>query len=138
MRFPRPWIHFLLVRDEGSAMVEFAIAATVFISLLLGILGFGYAAWTRNSIASGAREGARFAIVRGRDSGRVTDSAGVANYVKSKTPLDANLVVRTTWVPNTKEAGSLVTVIVTHPRPAFGPFLSARTDSARSTMIVIY
>jgi Flp pilus assembly protein TadG len=137
MKVPSVWLEGVFVREEGNAMVEFAIAATVFISLLLGIIGLGYAAWTRNSVASGAREGARFAIVRGTSSGRVTDSAGVADYVKSKTPLDANLVVITRWSPN-KEPGSLVTVTVKHPAPAFGPFLGARTDSASSTMVVVY
>ena len=118
-------------------MVEFAIAAAVFISMLLGIIEFGYAQWARNSISSGAREGARFAIVRGSASGRVTDSAGVANYVKSKTVLDASIVVITTWSPD-KSPGSLVTVRVKHASPRIGPFLQARTDSASSTMIVVY
>jgi Flp pilus assembly protein TadG len=137
MKINKPCIERLLVGEEGNAMVEFAIAATVFLSLLIGIIGLGYAAWTRNSVASGAREGARFAMVRGTSSGRVTDSAGVANYVKSKTPLDANLVVITRWSPN-KEPGSLVTVTVKHPAPAFGQFFVARTDSASSTMDVVY
>jgi Flp pilus assembly protein TadG len=118
-------------------MVEFAIAATVFAVMLLSILEFGYAAWVRSSLASGAKEGARFAIVRGTQSGRVTDSAGVANYVKSKTVLDANVVVITTWSPD-KQPGSLVTVRVKHSTPRLGPFLQSRTDSASSTMIVVY
>ena len=123
--------------SHGGAMVEFALAAAVFTSMLLGIIEFGYAAWVRNSIASGAKEGARFAIVRGTQSGRVTDSAGVANYVKSKTVLDASIVVLTTWSPD-KQPGSLVTVRVKHSTARLGPFLSARTDSASSTMIVVY
>jgi Flp pilus assembly protein TadG len=127
----------LLGAEDGAAMVEFALAAAVFMTILIGILEFGFAAWAKNSVAADAREGARFAMVRGIESLRVTDSAGVATYVKSKTSLDNSIQVVTTWTPD-KHAGSVVAVKVRHAVARRGPFLPAHTDSATSTMIVIF
>jgi Flp pilus assembly protein TadG len=125
--------------ESGGAMVEFAIAATIFISMLLGIIEFGLASWQKNSVAADAREGARYAIVHGGQSGSIADSAAIANYVKSKTSLDNTIVVKTTWTdPSNKLAGSRVTVKVLHPVPRRGPFLAAHTDSASSTMVILY
>jgi Flp pilus assembly protein TadG len=119
-------------------MVEFAVTATVFTMILLGILEFGFAAWSKNSLAADAREGARFAMVHGTQSGRTTDSAGVANYVKSKTALGSSIVVVTTWQDGSKEPGKTVTVKVKKSQPRRGPFLPARVDSSMSKMVIIF
>ena len=120
-------------------MVEFAIAATVFTSILLGILEFGFASWAKNSVTSDAREGARYAIVHGGQSGRVADSTMIANYVKSRTSLDNSIVVVPTWAdPTNKTAGTTVAVKVKHAVPRYGPFLAAHTDSSTSTMVIVY
>jgi Flp pilus assembly protein TadG len=125
--------------ETGAAMVEFAIASTVFVTILLGILEFGYAAWAKNSVGAAAREGARYAIVHGGQSGRIADSAMVANYVKSKTALDNTIVVVTTWANvTTKDPGTTVSVKVRHAVPRRGPFLPTRTDSSTSTMVILY
>jgi Flp pilus assembly protein TadG len=123
--------------SSGNTMVEFAIAASIFATFVLGIMEFGFAALGRNAVAADAREGARFAIVRGSQSGRATDSAGVANYVKSKTSLDQTIQVSTSWSPN-KDPGSIVTVKVKHAVPRRGPFIGAHTDSSISKMVVIF
>jgi Flp pilus assembly protein TadG len=119
-------------------MVEFAIATTVFSMFLLGILEFGYAAWARNSVAADAREGARYAMVRSSSaSGHVATIDSVSNYVKSKTNLDASIVVSTTWVPNNNR-GSEVQVKVKHVVARRGPFIPAHTDSSTSKMVIMY
>jgi Flp pilus assembly protein TadG len=123
--------------DKGAAMVEFAIASTVFVVILLGILEFGFAAWAKNSVAADAREGARYAMVRGTTSGRIATTDSVSNYVKSKTNLGNSIVVVTTWNPD-NTPGSTVTVKVRYAVPRRGPFLPARTDSSTSTQVVIY
>ena len=129
-----------ILRDEaGGAMVEFAIAATVFITMLLGILEFGFAAWGRNSVTADAREGARYAIVHGGQSGRIADSTMIADYVKSKTSLDNSIVIVPTWSdPTNKAPGSTIAVKVKHAVPRRGPFIAAHTDSSTSTMIIVY
>lgn len=133
------FIKSILGGEEGGAMVEFAIASTVFVSILLGILEFGFAAWAKNSVTSDAREGARYAIVRGGQSGRVADSTMIANYVKSQTSLDNSIVVVSTWAdPTNKTPGTTVAVKVKHAVPRRGPFIRAHTDSSTSTMIIVY
>ncbi len=52
-------------RGRGQAMVEFALIAPIFLSLLMGIADLGRVVWAYNSLSSAAREGARFAIVHG-------------------------------------------------------------------------
>ncbi len=52
-------------RSTGQALVEFTLIIPIFLSLLMGIFDFGRVVWASNSLASAAREGARFAIVHG-------------------------------------------------------------------------
>jgi hypothetical protein len=49
--------------DAGAAAVEFALVATLFVTLLLGIIAFGFALFRMQSAQHGAREGARLAAV---------------------------------------------------------------------------
>jgi Flp pilus assembly protein TadG len=130
--------HSLVRNEEGGAMVEFAIAGSVFIAMLLGILEFGFAAWEKNGVAADAREGARYAMVHGSQSGQIADTTMVSDYVKARTKLDNSIVVTTTWVDATKQPGTLVSVRVTHAVPRRGPFLRAHTDSSTSTMLIVF
>jgi Flp pilus assembly protein TadG len=50
---------------RGTAMVEFALVFPVFILLLIGIFDFGRVIWVNDTLATAAREAARFAIVHG-------------------------------------------------------------------------
>lgn len=50
-------------RDEGQAVVEFALVAPVLILLLVGIFEFGRAWSAHQSVTDAAREGARAAVV---------------------------------------------------------------------------
>jgi len=124
--------------QSGAAMAEFALAASVFITMLLGILEFGLATWQRNSVVSDAREGARYAIVHGSESGRLATTDSVANYVKSKTSLDNSIQVVTTWDDAGEVPGTRVSVKVKHAVPRRGPFIPAHTDSSTSTMIILF
>lgn len=50
-------------RDSGAAAVEFALVSTLLVSLLLGIIAFGFALYKQQSALHAAREGARLAAV---------------------------------------------------------------------------
>jgi Flp pilus assembly protein TadG len=52
-------------KTRGQAMVEFAIVFPIFILLLVGMFDFGRVVWVNNTLATAAREAARFAIVHG-------------------------------------------------------------------------
>ncbi|HKP46912.1 MAG TPA: TadE family protein [Pyrinomonadaceae bacterium] len=49
-------------KERGSTLVEFAIAATVFLTILFAVLEFGRALWTHNALADAARRAARYAV----------------------------------------------------------------------------
>ena len=49
--------------ERGGTLVEFAIAATVFLTTVFGIIEFGRAMWTHNALTDAARRGARYAAL---------------------------------------------------------------------------
>ncbi len=48
--------------ESGSTLVEFAIGATVFLTVMFGVIEFGRALWTHNALADAARRAARYAV----------------------------------------------------------------------------
>lgn len=53
--------------ERGSTLVEFSIAATVFLMAMFAVLEFGRALWTHNALTDAARRGARYATLQGQD-----------------------------------------------------------------------
>jgi len=49
--------------ERGASLVEFAIAATVFLTVTFAVLEFGRALWVYNALADAARKGARYAVL---------------------------------------------------------------------------
>ena len=49
--------------QRGASLVEFAIAATVFLTVTFAVLEFGRALWVYNALADAARKGARYAVL---------------------------------------------------------------------------
>ena len=52
-------------KPRGQAMVEFALVIPVFILLLVGMFDLGRVVWVNDTLATAAREAARYAIVHG-------------------------------------------------------------------------
>jgi Flp pilus assembly protein TadG len=48
--------------ERGSTLLEFAIGATVFFTVMFGVIEFGRALWTHNALADAARRAARYAV----------------------------------------------------------------------------
>jgi hypothetical protein len=59
----RLYSHAAPAPQSGATMVEFAIVAVLFFSLLLGIMDFGRLLFTWNAAAEATRWGARIAVV---------------------------------------------------------------------------
>lgn len=49
--------------ERGASMVEFAIALTVFLTSMFGVMEFGRALWAHNALTDAARRGARYATL---------------------------------------------------------------------------
>ena len=50
-------------RERGASLLEFAIAATVFLTVLFAVVEFGRALWVHNALSDAARRGARYAVL---------------------------------------------------------------------------
>ena len=102
--------------QRGGAMVELALCLVPFIMFLWATLSFGHAVFAYNNVAFLAREGSRWAAVRGANSGRVADQTGVSTFTKTKSAgLDkTKLTVTASWSHPSKTPGSLVTVNVSY------------------------
>ncbi|MDP8905448.1 MAG: pilus assembly protein [Chloroflexota bacterium] len=52
-------------RDAGQALAEFALVVPIFLAMLFGVIDLGRVIWANDVLANAAREGARWASVRG-------------------------------------------------------------------------
>ncbi len=63
-------------KQRGATLVEFSIAATVFLTVIFAVLEFGRVLWTHNALTDAARQGARYAVMH-----KASDVASVKNVV---------------------------------------------------------
>ena len=99
----------------GSPAVGFAIVMPILVALCFGAIDGGRAMLTFNSVERLARDGARYASVRGSESPSPTTEDNVTDYLKGRaTGLDnAKLGVNITWTPD-NDPGGVVAVQVTY------------------------
>ncbi len=86
--------------QRGATLVEFAIGATVFLTVMFAVLEFGRALWVHNALSDAARRGARYAVVH-----TAADSAAVKNVVVYGDPAGGTTPV----VSNLTDANVIVT-----------------------------
>jgi Flp pilus assembly protein TadG len=113
------FIHTVLSDESGSNLVEFAVATTVLLMLIFGIMDCSRLLYSFHYVSSSARDATRYAMVRGSSWNNASCSnvyatnctAGtndVSNYVWALTPFGFSadrLSVNTTW-PGTTANGS--------------------------------
>lgn len=101
--------------QAGAALVEYAFIAMIFLTLIFGISGFGHALFAYHFVNEVAKEGARYAAVRGSTcasdssctaANSATGTAGpttqadITAYVRSLAPQSINtaqLTATATW-----------------------------------------
>jgi Flp pilus assembly protein TadG len=136
--------------EEGSSLVEFALSAAVFFMMLIGIMELSVLLFTFHFVSEAAREGSRYAMVRGNSSFTncpaastpcPTSQTAIQTYVRGLALVGlnpANMTVTATYsafpsggtcTPNTncENAGNLVTVKVIYAYPLNLPFVRAGT-----------
>ncbi len=108
-------------RRRGSVIVEFSLAFTAFIMLLMGMMEFGRAVWTFSTLSHAVSQGARYAAVHGSGNpvvvnGSVDTAAAIANLVRANSiGLDPSQVtVNTVWSPDDAR-GSEFTITASYP-----------------------
>ena len=79
-------------RQRGASLVEFSIAATVFLTMLFAVLEFGRALWVHNALTDAARRGARYAVLHPQSgSDEVKNVVVFGDPAGGSTPLVPNL-----------------------------------------------
>jgi Flp pilus assembly protein TadG len=99
-------------RDQrGETLIEFALAATLLLSLIFGIISLGIAAWRYNMVSDLAQEGARWASVRGKSSAALSHAtqSDVQTYVNSRAA-GLTITVNTYAVDTTTKSCTTTTV----------------------------
>jgi Flp pilus assembly protein TadG len=74
-------MHFKTNKNErGAALMEFAIVASVFLTVLFGVLEFGRLFWTHNALRDAARRGVRYATIRKNDTAGINAVKNMVVY----------------------------------------------------------
>lgn len=144
--------------EDGGTLLETALSTSLLLIFLCGIIQISLALYSYHFISDAAREGTRYAIVRGSTWTTACDSMtnGYASAGCTATPADiqsyvqsiqfpgifsSNLTVTPTWANSfgatscatCNAAGDLVTVEVDYGFPFSVPFLPKRTFTMSST-----
>ena len=127
--------------QKGSILVESAVSMLAFLLLLIGIIEGGRMVWTYNTLAFVAREGTRYAIVRGGNNPVPATTTTISAYVKGRAiGLDpTKMTVLTTWAP-TNSQGNPVQVVVNYQYSMVTTLFKSGSFVLTSTskMIVLY
>jgi Flp pilus assembly protein TadG len=144
----------LLCRDEGSSIIEMAVVSPIFLAMLFGIIELSLALYTYNYVSDAAREGSRYAIVRGSSCSVLTNcgvtAAQIQTYVQNlgyPGMKAVNTTVTTAWLsPSTttpvtwtvcgstcNAPGDAVQVKVTYSFHLGIPFVPKSTINLHST-----
>ena len=121
-------MHYKTNRTErGASLVEFAIAATVFLTVIFAVIECGRLLYTHNALQDAARRGARYATLRrpGTDAMGVQGKLAVQRMVvygdpnaTSGTPVVSGLTTNDVQVNYTStngiQLGSRATVSITN------------------------
>lgn len=141
-RLRLPWRFRTLREDRGDTLVEFAITSSLLFLFILGLTQMCLAFYTWQWISELAREGTRYAIVRGATcetasggscEASVTD---IENYVKGLKFPDVGggtLAVTASFPDGDEAAGHRVQVQVTYSYPYNIPGMSKHILSMKST-----
>ena len=126
-------------REDGQAMVEFALILPIFLLILCGIIDFGWLFYNQLSLNNACREGARYAVVHTDEN---ADTQSIINHIENlSTTVFANDGVDITVTyssPSDPTAGD-VTVSMQADISFFTPVLSTvlgKEKTLTSTVIM--
>jgi len=107
--------------QHGQSLTELPIVLVLFLVLTFGIVDAGRLIYAYNAVSLSAREGVRWAAVRGGTSGRTASKADIQDFVQSKT-VGVPVTVDVSWLPDSNnQPGSTVVVTVTNDFAPIAP-----------------
>ena len=141
-------------RGRGQSLVEFAVVFPVFMLVLSGILDFGFMLYSRMTVISATREGARSAITQAADVTKIPvrvrdavwSAVGGTGLTLANLQPDPPVItcVRTsgtcnfsTKTPPSAVPGDSVNVTVTYSYKSFFPLLFGSTFNLSSTVQMV-
>lgn len=141
--------------DQGSSLVEMALVSVILFTMLFGLIEICLALYSYHFISEAAREGTRYAIVRGSacqfPSACPAAKTDIQNYVQGLGFPGINpssMTVTTTWSPypaggtctpsaSCNNPGNMVQVQVQYKFPLSIPFIPSSTLNMTSTSEMI-
>lgn len=150
--------------EQGTTLVELALSCTLLFSMLFGLMEMSLGLYTYNAVSNAARQGSRWAIVRGSTSctntPNLTDcnatQAEIQSYVASLGYLNiSSSDVSVSWLSATTSGnpatttwtacstgtcnapGNEVQVTVTYPFPLNIPFVPKSTLNLTSSSTLV-
>jgi Flp pilus assembly protein TadG len=147
--------------EEGSVILETAMSCVILLTFLFGVMEAGLALYSFHFISEAAREGTRYAIVRGSSAGSAcaaysslgcqASTADIQNFVKKLgfpgiNPSNMTVTVTNAGYPagvicspsaSCNNPGNLVTIKVDYSFPLAVPFIPAHTYRMSSTAAMI-
>jgi Flp pilus assembly protein TadG len=96
--------------EQGNAVLEFAIGASVLLTLFAGVFQFGYAFYIYNNLISAVDSGARYASVRTYDSNSTSPSSAFSAAVKNMVVYGTPTTGTKTLVPSLQTSQVQLTV----------------------------
>lgn len=138
--------------EQGSALVEFALVAVMFVVVLLGVVEMCRMFLVYTALAHAAKAGTRYAIVHGSDrtgtgvngpsgTGSTTQVETVVKNFAGASMLDTSKLTVTVNYPTGNAIGNKVDVTVTYPYDAFVPYfgtLLGQTFGSTSEGVIVF
>lgn len=130
--------------EHGQSLVEFALTSSVLLSFIFCLIESSLAFYSFNMISEAAREGARYAMVRGSSCVTSTSSsctvtaAQVNSYVTGlgwPNLGGGTLTPSTTFPDGNQNRASRVQVTVQYVLPVRVPYVPVRTMSMSATSV---
>ena len=123
--------------ERGAVLVEFAIVAMVYFLFIFGTMDFGRMIFDFNIVSTAARDGVRWASVRGASSdhpqvGGATQADVQAYVISRSLGLLTAPDVTVTWIP-TNDPGAIVQVQTQYNFTSVVPFLPQSVTNLQST-----
>lgn len=81
------WLRRTIKDQRGTALVEFAIAATVIFTVIFGVLEMSRMFWTYNTLVETTRLGARYAVVHPQNAATVKNIVAYGSASGGQTPV---------------------------------------------------
>jgi len=122
-------------RDErGSVAIEFAFVAAIFLTILFGIMSYGFQFATRIALSYAVTEGGR-AAVAGLDDGEREEyaTAAMVRALAAYSPLVDPARAELTFAQGTSSAGETLEIGIDYSdtRFSFLPFVPAPSETIR-------